>query len=232
MPRGVGARSRRCDPVVWPGRSTWGRIAARARHVGFTTASRSNSSSHRPSWSQPRGISGSQAPPVVKRRGRTGSASGSKRRLGRSGDLDDDEIRGDCRQSVELAAQLVDYWMEEAKVIHVIYQIWADGFLAHRRAARARTNRRRELARLRAARISRRASVRGVATVEELAGQAGAPARFAGTDRRALADRTRCANGVSCSRGADFRRASSASSRGAGEDKVVDAYAPRGAIPR
>lgn len=35
----------------------------------------------------------------------------------------------------ETAAQLVDYWMEEAKVVHVIYQVWGEGwgsFLAGR----------------------------------------------------------------------------------------------------
>ncbi|WP_420638307.1 hypothetical protein [Candidatus Poriferisocius sp.] len=35
----------------------------------------------------------------------------------------------------ETAAQLVDYWMEEAKVVHVIYQVWGQGwgsFLASR----------------------------------------------------------------------------------------------------
>jgi hypothetical protein len=30
----------------------------------------------------------------------------------------------------ELAAQLVDYWMEEAKVVYVIYGIWTEGFEA------------------------------------------------------------------------------------------------------
>lgn len=29
----------------------------------------------------------------------------------------------------EPAAQLVDYWMEEAKVPHDIYQVWFDGFV-------------------------------------------------------------------------------------------------------
>jgi hypothetical protein len=29
----------------------------------------------------------------------------------------------------ELAAQLVDYWMEEAKVVYVIYQVWDEGFV-------------------------------------------------------------------------------------------------------
>jgi len=31
----------------------------------------------------------------------------------------------------ELAAQLVDYWMEEAKVVHVVYQVWTEGFMAY-----------------------------------------------------------------------------------------------------
>jgi hypothetical protein len=30
----------------------------------------------------------------------------------------------------EVAAQLVDYWMEEAKVVYVIYKVWTDGFIA------------------------------------------------------------------------------------------------------
>lgn len=29
----------------------------------------------------------------------------------------------------EVAAQLVDYWMEEAKVVYVIYKVWTDGFV-------------------------------------------------------------------------------------------------------
>ena len=28
----------------------------------------------------------------------------------------------------ETAAQLVDYWMEEAKVVHVVYQVWGEGW--------------------------------------------------------------------------------------------------------
>ena len=31
----------------------------------------------------------------------------------------------------ELAAQLVDYWMEEAKVVYVIYQVWDEGFVSY-----------------------------------------------------------------------------------------------------
>jgi hypothetical protein len=31
----------------------------------------------------------------------------------------------------ELAAQLVDYWMEEAKVVYVIYQVWDEGFVTY-----------------------------------------------------------------------------------------------------
>ena len=34
----------------------------------------------------------------------------------------------------ELAAQLIDYWMEEAKIVYVIYQVWTDGFLTYLRA--------------------------------------------------------------------------------------------------
>ena len=28
-----------------------------------------------------------------------------------------------------VAAQLIDYWMEEAKVVYVIYQVWGEGFV-------------------------------------------------------------------------------------------------------
>ena len=31
----------------------------------------------------------------------------------------------------ELAAQLIDYWMEEAKVVYVIYQVWDEGFVSY-----------------------------------------------------------------------------------------------------
>jgi hypothetical protein len=31
----------------------------------------------------------------------------------------------------EVAAQLVDYWMEEAKVVYVVYQVWTAGFLEY-----------------------------------------------------------------------------------------------------
>src|ERR1700754_2326902 len=31
----------------------------------------------------------------------------------------------------ELAAQLIDYWMEEAKVVYVIYQVWDEGFFTY-----------------------------------------------------------------------------------------------------
>lgn len=34
----------------------------------------------------------------------------------------------------ELAAQLIDYWMEEAKVVYVIYQVWDEGFVSYLRA--------------------------------------------------------------------------------------------------
>ena len=33
----------------------------------------------------------------------------------------------------ELAAQLIDYWMEEAKVVYVIYQVWDEGFAGYLR---------------------------------------------------------------------------------------------------
>jgi hypothetical protein len=33
----------------------------------------------------------------------------------------------------ELAAQLIDYWMEEAKVVYVIYQVWDEGFASYLR---------------------------------------------------------------------------------------------------
>jgi len=52
----------------------------------------------------------------------------------------------------ELAAQLIDYWMEEAKVVYVIYQVWGEGwisFLSERGVAdadvRAEDTRLREL---------------------------------------------------------------------------------------
>ena len=31
----------------------------------------------------------------------------------------------------EVAAQLIDYWMEEAKVVHVVYQVWTDGWAGY-----------------------------------------------------------------------------------------------------
>lgn len=31
----------------------------------------------------------------------------------------------------ELAAQLIDYFMEEAKVVHVVYQVWTEGFMGY-----------------------------------------------------------------------------------------------------
>jgi hypothetical protein len=34
----------------------------------------------------------------------------------------------------EVAAQLVDYWMEEAKVVYVIYQVWDEGFVSYLRS--------------------------------------------------------------------------------------------------
>ena len=34
----------------------------------------------------------------------------------------------------ELAAQLIDYWMEEAKVPYVIYQVWDEGFVSYLRS--------------------------------------------------------------------------------------------------
>ena len=84
---------------------------------------------------QPKGISGSQVPPVVKL---TWSDDIGKRV--REGDWADQAVSTtrkiaeaiDANQW-ELAAQLIDYWMEEAKVVHVIYQVWTEGFLAHLR---------------------------------------------------------------------------------------------------
>ena len=54
----------------------------------------------------------------------------------RTGDWDDQKISTTrkIRESIEageweLAAQLIDYWMEEAKVVYVIYQVWDEGFV-------------------------------------------------------------------------------------------------------
>lgn len=80
----------------------------------------------------PRTISGTTAalPTTL-----TWSASLGKRV--RTGDWADQAISttAKLRESIEqghweLAAQLVDYWMEEAKVCHVIYGVWSEGFEA------------------------------------------------------------------------------------------------------
>jgi hypothetical protein len=85
--------------------------------------------------SQPQGISGSPVPPVVKL---TWSDELGKRV--REGDWKDQAVsttrkigEAIAANQWELAAQLVDYWMEEAKVVHVIYQVWTEGFLSHLR---------------------------------------------------------------------------------------------------
>jgi hypothetical protein len=75
-------------------------------------------------------ISGSKAPPAT---GLTWSEEIGKRvRLGSW----EDQAISTTRKIAEaidfgqweLAAQLVDYWMEEAKVVYVIYSVWTDGF--------------------------------------------------------------------------------------------------------
>lgn len=78
----------------------------------------------------PKSISGSRAVPStrlvwsddINKRVRTGDwgqqAIGTTTRIREAIDAGDWEI----------AAQLVDYWMEEAKVVYVIYQVWTEGF--------------------------------------------------------------------------------------------------------
>lgn len=81
----------------------------------------------------PKSISGSNAPPVVKL---TWSEELGKRI--REGAWQDQAVSTTrkCLDAIaadqwELAAQLVDYWMEEAKVVHVIYQVWTEGFVSY-----------------------------------------------------------------------------------------------------
>lgn len=58
----------------------------------------------------------------------------------RSGDWQDQAISTTqkIRDSInatewEIAAQLIDYWMEEAKIVYVIYQVWDEGFVGYLR---------------------------------------------------------------------------------------------------
>ena len=95
------------------------------------------------STNPPKNISGSGAPAddadVV---GRDRQAR-PRRRLERPGRLDDD-ARSSRRSRAgqwEVAAQLIDYWMEEAKVVYVIYQVWDEGFVAFLRARACRRTR-------------------------------------------------------------------------------------------
>src|SRR5208282_6870899 len=75
-------------------------------------------------------ISGSAAPPVV-----TLSWSKEIGKRVREGPWTDQAVSTtrkfedalDAGQ-LELAAQLVDYFMEEAKVVYVIYDVWSEGF--------------------------------------------------------------------------------------------------------
>ncbi len=79
----------------------------------------------------PKSISGSAAPPVARL---TWSDALGKRV--REGDWAEQSVSTYVKveQAIaagqwELAAQLVDYAMEEAKVVYVIYQVWTEGFL-------------------------------------------------------------------------------------------------------
>ncbi len=79
----------------------------------------------------PRAISGSEAPTVARL---TWSNALGKRV--REGDWAEQAIStySKVEEAIsagqwELAAQLVDYAMEEAKVVYVIYQVWTEGFL-------------------------------------------------------------------------------------------------------
>jgi hypothetical protein len=186
--------------------------------------------------SQQKGISGSQAPPVVKL---TWSDELGKRV--REGDWADQAISTTTKiqeaiaaNQWELAAQLVDYWMEEAKVIHVIYQIWTDGFLAHLAEQGVPENEiAAELTRLRALLAfpdGRPFEASG--PWKELAAQAGLLGNsIRGYEigaEQALADLDRLRElwRQLHDRGADFQAGLlSFIARRFGEDKVVDAYA-------
>ena len=54
------------------------------------------------------------------------AATGATRRSRRRARSSTRSRRGEW----EVAAQLVDYWMEEAKVVYVIYRVWDEGFVA------------------------------------------------------------------------------------------------------
>ena len=80
-----------------------------------------------------RNISGSTKPLPT-----TLTWSDDLRKRVRTGDWQDQAISTTrkIRDSIEageweLAAQLVDYWMEEAKIVYVIYQVWDEGFVAY-----------------------------------------------------------------------------------------------------
>jgi hypothetical protein len=80
---------------------------------------------------QPKSISGSPVPPVARL-----SWSDALGKRVREGDWAEQSIStyAKVEQAIaagqwELAAQLVDYAMEEAKVVYVIYQVWTEGFL-------------------------------------------------------------------------------------------------------
>ena len=69
------------------------------------------------------------------------SWSDELRKRVRTGDWQDQAVSTTrkIRESIEageweLAAQLIDYWMEEAKVVYVIYQVWSEGFVEHLRS--------------------------------------------------------------------------------------------------
>lgn len=78
----------------------------------------------------PRSISGSRSTPPTRltwsdelnKRVRTGEWS--EQAVSTTARISDAIEAGDW----EVAAQLIDYWMEEAKVVYVIYQVWTDGF--------------------------------------------------------------------------------------------------------
>lgn len=79
----------------------------------------------------PRNISGSTKPLPT-----TLTWSDDLRKRVRTGDWQDQAISTTrkIQESIdqgewELAAQLIDYWMEEAKVVYVIYQVWDEGFV-------------------------------------------------------------------------------------------------------
>jgi len=79
---------------------------------------------------QTKSISGSPAPPVVT----LGWSQAIGKRV-REGPWDDQAVSTTRKfyealdaDQLELAAQLVDYFMEEAKVVYVIYDVWGDGF--------------------------------------------------------------------------------------------------------